>query len=145
MPIPVSDQATVTIPLADLRRLDHEFDKKQTEKKTSAPVMPETKAIAQLRERLEAALTVVGFAIGNFNPESTYGWPYEAVEQLGKALQKDSDQPVRTFGITVEQFSRECLEIEGLRAERRVAAQEILAKGLHPDESAEAPDAPVVE
>lgn len=133
MSIPISNNATVTIPLADYMRLERDFTAlraKITElqqevagaKRSRIPTDDED-AITAFRH----AMAVVSFAVGNLPPEAHPGWPHEDLTALADLLlqhaETSPDPDQSTYGITLREFAREAAGIERFRSDRRAAAQ----------------------
>lgn len=134
MPIAVGNSATVKLSFHDFRRIEKEMAKLKEEntrlrKGAVTTVDENSDPVRDLSIALRAAIPVVQFAVGQLNPESVKNWPHEALRLLSEhmaTIYADNADSV-SMAITFSEFAAECKQIDEFRAERTVAAEEILA------------------
>lgn len=127
--LPVSDNATITMPLPDFRRAEKEYDRAMREGNPHLGVADLPPELEKIQDALQNALRIVGFAVGNLNPESVYNWPHRAVDALGAFLKESPNPELQTQGIELCAFAKECAEIAIFRSKRRAAAEAYLQQG----------------
>jgi hypothetical protein len=118
--------ATVSMPLQtylSLQRYASELECATEADGASAPTAPPS----AWQEAAMMALPVVQFAIGNLDPQTVRGWPWQALQRLGeKMAELLPDQS--EIGIALTSFARECADTDRFRAQRLQAAEAVLAE-----------------
>lgn len=82
-----------------------------------------------LGEALEAAIVIVGFAVGNLHPLTVRGWPWHRLDHLAQMVisgRLPAEVIERGLAMTWETFAREARKWEEARAEGR--EQQLLAE-----------------
>lgn len=141
MSFPISDTATITMSIHDFRHIERFVDELRAQINTlrarETPVRDADETTADLIAALDAALPIVQFAVGNLNPESVRGWPYDAVQQLSALIAhlfpENSDR--QSLAVTLQQFAKEAVEVEALRIERLRVAHEVLSTSAEADDA----------
>jgi hypothetical protein len=142
MPAAISENATVTMPFSDFRKLERELESTKASKTKQAVVVNESERNEALIKALDPARAIIQFAVANLNPESVRGWPYEALRGYADALDAVNaaqDPETTTFAMTLRDFARSAEEIDRFRVERAKAALDVvrgeLADAADSDES----------
>lgn len=131
MTLPISDQATIQLPLHDLRRIEREFDALREQVATSlqaGPAQDIPELTRKLEEALCAAVPIVGFAIGLLNPESYPGWPHDKLQRVAQLLPEvlPTMDDVQAVALTWQDVARSAAEIDAYRVRRYRAAEAIV-------------------
>lgn len=131
MSLPISQDATVQLPLHDLRRIEREFDALREELATRAktsPVQDIPEHTRQLEDALRAAVPIIGFAVGLLNPETYRGWPHAELQRVAELLPKvlPTLDDVAAVSLTWIDTARTAAETDVFRVRRYEAAKAIL-------------------
>lgn len=134
MRIPLGNDASVTMSVADFRKLEDDLTR-LTEAAANARARPAQdipQRIHDLEEALRLAAPIVGFAIGLLNPETYRHWPHSELERLAKLYGKlfDGDAFAQDAATTWAVFAQEAAAVDAERQRRYDAAKAILADEL---------------
>jgi hypothetical protein len=119
------NESTVTMKLGDYQKLDRDVQKYKSEAIRLAKELEDAKIdggddglARQYLEAFMASMPIIRFAVGNMDPMSFRGWPYEDLETVIVALKTlpgiGGDQK-ETAG-DLQLFARDCKEWEDARA-----------------------------
>ncbi len=128
----------IEMPYEVFREMEHELETlKATNEELTAhpPVAPES-AEGQLAAALGLAIPLIQFAMGNLPPETTLGWPFEALHDFGEMLRQTNPDS------RLQEFAQQCIELadrisdtEAFRNDRTAQADAAFV----PDDAAEDP------
>jgi len=127
MPIPVSNNATITMSIDDFRNLEKELDQLRAEiaKHLDVPLPGPQAGDPEVIDSFYSAMEIVRFAVGNLNPESYRGWPTDALGKLADQIELlfPGDQNWLSTAIAFRELASEAIDADALRLRRQKAAE----------------------
>jgi len=139
--MPVSDSATITMPIKDFRAAEAEIDslrdailqmrKRGRSASTTSTENPsadgdpawDTKAL------IDSALPIIQFAVGHLDPATVRNWPHVNLVAVANLIDRlcPDDANLRSLAIEFRTFSNEAARLDRFRADRYEAAAATIA------------------